>query len=155
MSHITTIDLQVKDLDALAKACGRLGLELVLGQKTFKWYGRFVGDTTPNLSPEEIKAFGKCDHAIRVKDNANAYEIGVVKRADGKGYALQWDSWQGGFGMHAKAGYGDMGLRGKDANINKLRDWYAAEVARKQMSKQGFQVNAFQRERKVEVLCSK
>jgi hypothetical protein len=154
MSHITKIDLQVKDLNALDNACARLGLELVREQKTFKWYGRFIGDTVP---PKELMEqgytaakYGTCAHAIRVKGNAAAYEIGLIKRADGKGYMLAWDSFLGGYGLCARVGYDQ-----KDLGATKLKDWYAAEVARKQMSKQGFQVRMVQRDRKVQVLCSK
>ena len=62
MSHISKIELEVKDLAVLAQACTRLGLTLIRGQKHFKWYGRD----------------GQCDHAIKVPD-AN-YEIGVLQK---------------------------------------------------------------------------
>lgn len=154
MSHITTIDLQVKDLDAMRKACERLGLELVEGQKKFKWYGRFVGDTTP---PKGIDAkdYGKCEHAIRVKGNPSAYEIGLVKRTDGKGYTLCVDTWRGGFGLRDYVSYDTSAKTLDNFGVDKLKDWYAAEVAQKQMRKQGFRVNARQLDRKVQVLCSK
>jgi hypothetical protein len=64
MSHISKIELQVNDLSTLRRACSRLGLELIQGQKTFKWYGQD----------------GRCDHAIKVP-GAN-YEIGVLKVGD-------------------------------------------------------------------------
>jgi hypothetical protein len=134
MSHITKIGLQIKDLDALDKACGRLGLELMRGQQTFKAYTRI----------------NKCDHAIRVKDNADAYEIGLVKRADGKGYDVSWDSFNGGYGLCKVVGYGSV-----KPNADRLKDWYAAEVSRKQMARQGFQVKMNQLDGKVQVLCSK
>ena len=60
MSHISKIELEVRDLGILSQACRRLGLTLIRGQQTFKWYG------------EE----SQCDHAIRVP-GAN-YEIGVA-----------------------------------------------------------------------------
>lgn len=149
MSHVTLIDLLVKDLDALDKACGRMGLELVRGQKTFKWFGRFMYDS-PGIKGVDPAEYGKCDHAIRVKGNKQAYEIGLVARKDGKGYELRWDNWRNGFGLCAATGY-DV----NDTSGNKLKDWYAAEVARKQMSRQGFRVQMKQQERKVQVLCSK
>lgn len=74
MSHIQTIEVEIKDLQALKNACKRLGLEWKQDQKTFKWYG---------VNPE------KCDHAISVP-GAN-YEIGVLKNGDRKGYTLQVD----------------------------------------------------------------
>lgn len=154
MSHITKINLLIKDLDALDKACSRLGLELVRGQKTFKWYGRFVGDSLgiAGVNPAD---YGKCEHAIRVKGNVGAYEIGLVKRADDKGYDLHWDNYQGGYGLAEKVGY-ETGARARvGAKATKLADWYAAEVARKQMARQGFMVKMVQREKRVQVLCSK
>ena len=143
MSHVTTIDLQINDLDSLAKACARLGLELVRGQKTFRGY------TT-----------GRCEHAVRVKGESEAYEIGLVKRADKKGYAIKWDCGMGAYHpaalLYNKVGY-ETAEYGKPATVStdKLRDWYAAEVARKQMARQGFTVTATQQKGKVQVLCSK
>ena len=72
MSHITKIELEVKDLGILNEACKRLGLNFVRNQRSFKWYGR---------------KDAKCDHAIKVT-GAN-YEIGVVK-TNGR-YDLQCD----------------------------------------------------------------
>jgi hypothetical protein len=72
MSHISKIELEVKDLGTLAKACTRLGLKLIKGQKAFKWYGA-----------ED----GKCDHTIKVP--GATYEIGVTKT--GKSIELQCD----------------------------------------------------------------
>jgi hypothetical protein len=147
MSHVAKINLQITNLDALAKACARLGLELVRGQKTYKWYGRSVGDY--RRADAVAAPDGKCEHAIRVKGNPQAYEIGLVKRADGKaGYELVWDHWAGGYGLCEKVMYG----KGQP-NANKLKDWYAAEVTRQSMSRQGFQVQAVQGNGKVVVTC--
>ena len=60
MSHISKIELEVRDLGILGQACARLGLNLIRGQQTFKWYGKEA----------------ECEHAIKVPD-AN-YEIGVI-----------------------------------------------------------------------------
>ncbi len=79
MSHVSKIELEVKDLPTLKQACQRLGLNIVQDQKTFKWYGQ-----------EE----GRCDHAIRVP-GAN-YEIGVVKA--GNGFELRCDYWDSAIG---------------------------------------------------------
>ena len=79
MSHISKIELEVKDLETLARACTRLGLKLVKGQKTFKWYGT-----------ED----GKCDHAIKVP--GATYEIGVIKA--GNALELQCDYFDSGIG---------------------------------------------------------
>ncbi len=62
MSHISKIELEVKDLGVLSQACTRLGIELIRGQKHFKWYGKTAS----------------CDHAIKVP--GAKYEIGVIKQ---------------------------------------------------------------------------
>jgi hypothetical protein len=142
MSHITTIDLRIDDLDALSKACERLGLELIRGQKTFRGYTQ-----------------GKCDHAMRVKGATETYEIGLAKRKDGKGFDLKWDGHMGATYGPAKPLYDAVGYEPAKypapASISKLKDWYAAEVTRKQMLKRGFMVRANQREGQVEILCSR
>ena len=71
MSHISKIELEVKDLAVLGQACTRLGLSLIKGQNTFKWYGQEA----------------PCDHCIRVP--GASYEIGVVIK--GGSYELNCD----------------------------------------------------------------
>jgi hypothetical protein len=44
MSHIATVEVQIKDLDCLAKAAERCGLEFKKDQKNFRWYGRWMND---------------------------------------------------------------------------------------------------------------
>ena len=61
MSHISKIELEVKDLSALKQACHALNLEFCAHQEQFQWYGR----------PSQ------CQHAIKVP--GARYEIGVVK----------------------------------------------------------------------------
>ncbi len=93
MSHVTEIKLKIKDLDALEDACDKCGLELVRDQKTFKWWGKFVGDTVPPAG-RDPKDYGKCDHAIRIKDaRPSDYEIGLVPALDGEGYDLMVDTY--------------------------------------------------------------
>ena len=73
MSHISKIELEVTDLDSLGKACRHMGLSLVRGKRTFKW---FYGD-------------GDCEHCIQIPDAR--YEIGIIQK-EGK-YELQTDYW--------------------------------------------------------------
>ena len=69
MSHITKLELEIEDLDALEEACTEdLGVELVRNQTKYKHYQR--------------SQQGECEHAIRVKDNEKAFEIGVVRRGE-------------------------------------------------------------------------
>lgn len=114
MSHIAKIQLQIKDLDALAIAAESLGCELVRDQKDFLWY---AGRRNP------------CDHAIRVKNaQSGTYEIGVI--ADGEGnYRLECDFWNSG-GLQKIVG----------AEGQKLRQSYAESAATRQAKRQGFRV---------------
>lgn len=131
MSHVAEISLEIKDLDALAVSCRKLGLELKRGQEEYRWFGRSVGDYP---LPKGFKKadLGKCDHAIIQPNNPQGYEIGVVKRRDGKpGYTLLWDSWNGGYGLQDKVG----------RNACLLKQRYGAEVAAKKARQQGFRVS--------------
>lgn len=134
MSHIATVDLEIKDLSALAEAARRLGLEFVQNQRTYRWFGTHVGDypLPPGFKKEEL---GHCLHALRIpldQPGADvAYEIGVVARRDGKpGYAILWDFYGCGFGLQDKVG--------KDCNA--LKQSYAVVVAERAAAKQGFRV---------------
>ena len=97
MSHVTKLKVQIKDLQALKTACEQLGLVFKENQKTYKWYGRSVGDYA---LPQNTKVsdLGHCDHAIAVANNKNAYEIGLVAQEDGT-YSLLYDFWNKGFGL--------------------------------------------------------
>ena len=75
MSHISKIELEVKDLAVLSQACARLGLTLIRGQKEFRWYGKSA----------------PCKHAIKVP--GAVYEIGVVKQKGS--YELNCDFYDG------------------------------------------------------------
>lgn len=89
MSHVAKIKAEIKDLKALKNTCDRMGWQFKENQKSYKWWGRSVGDYP---LPEGYNAsdLGKCDHAISVP-NCN-YEIGVVKsKANPKTYDLLWD----------------------------------------------------------------
>ena len=135
MSHVATVDVEVKDLDALAEAARAVGLELIRGQTTYRWYGRHVGDY-PLPAGYAKKDLGMCEHALRIPDgpdkHARAYEIGVVRRRDGKpGYALMWDFYSGGFGLEERVG--------KDCQ--NLRREYALTVATRAAVARGYQVN--------------
>lgn len=131
------MQIEIKDLDALAEAAAQLGCELVRGQKTYKWYGEFVGDS-PMPTGFTRADLGKCDHAIRVKGKPGAYEIGVVKRRDGKpGYTLLWDFWNGGHGLEEAIG--------KDGR--KLRQEYPLAVGARFAKSKGYRtVKRFTRE---------
>lgn len=129
MSHVTTIDLEIHDLEALKVAAADCGCELRLGQATYRWYGKHMGDypLPAGFTQDDI---GNCEHAICRSDKHDAYEIGVVKSRAGEGWTLLYDFWAGGKGMSEAVG----------DKCERLKQAYAAEVARKQLRKKGFAV---------------
>lgn len=145
MSHIAQIDLEIRDLEALKLACNRLGLEFREGQQKYRWWGQSQGDY-PLPAGYAVEDLGKCIHAIGIPNDTQthkcysaiasanvpgAYEIGIVRRKDGKpGYSLLWDFYCGGYGLEDKVG----------ANCSRLKQAYATEVAKKKALQQGFRV---------------
>lgn len=71
MSHISKIELEVRDLGILGQACKKIGLKFIKGQGSFRWYAKEA----------------PCDHAIKVP--GAEYEIGVISK-DGR-YELNCD----------------------------------------------------------------
>ena len=122
MSHISRIELEIKDLQSLKEACKRLGFEFRQNQQSYKWYGRWVGDSP---LPEGITEdqLGKCDHAIKVP--GAQYEVGVVRR--GNGYLLLYDDWIKG-GLRKKLG----------VNAGLLKQAYTIETLRKEARQKNY-----------------
>lgn len=87
MSHITTVALKIKDLNALKSALAEFGAVWCENQQTYKWYGPSVGDTPLPVGITK-DMLGKCSHAIKLP-GVN-YEIGVVKMPDNT-YTLAYD----------------------------------------------------------------
>jgi hypothetical protein len=145
VSHVTTVDIEIRDLAALREACKRLGLEFVEDQKTYRWYNRHMGDypVPEGFKPSDL---GKCEHAIRNPSKPGAYEIGVVKRRDGRpGYTLIYD-------FYGSGGRGIEELAGKQC-VN-LRKSYATSVAKRQAQRQGFRVQEHQQaDGKIRLRC--
>ena len=83
MSHVSQIELKIKNLDSLKIAAVRLGGTLIMGQKTFRSYYR--NET--------------CSHAIHFDDAT--FEIGIIEK-DGE-FTISWDNWQSG-GLEGKVG---------------------------------------------------
>lgn len=84
----------ITDLEALKQAVLKIkGLCWKEGQQTYKWYGRFVNDyhggDAAYKNGIDPKKYGTCDHAITVE--GSGYEIGIMKRTDGKGWSPVWD----------------------------------------------------------------
>lgn len=135
MSHVASVKAYVTDLDALAKCCEDLGLELVLGATEYKWYGRWVNDFRGAQAAvdngHDPKNFGKCLHKIRRKDG-QGYEIGLVSRLDGEpGFEMIYDNWgAGGQAIEALAG----------ERLTVLKKALSVEVTTRIMRRQGYRV---------------
>lgn len=88
MSHVTRVDVDIKDLVALEAACKELGIKFIKDQSTYVWFGQFVGDA-PVPEGFTRNELGHCSHIIKVP--GERYEIGVVQK-DGK-WRLLYDAW--------------------------------------------------------------
>jgi hypothetical protein len=143
MSHVSTLDLEIGDLEALDAACQLLGIELVRNQKTHKWYGRWVNDyNAPDaayLNGFSAKDYGKCEHAIRIPGDKQAYEVGVARDKNGK-LKLVYDNFCGGYGLEK--------VIGEKASV--LRREYNMQITMKDAIKKGFHV-----ERRINALTKK
>lgn len=99
MSHVTTIQLEERwDLPTLKQMCRDQGWVWQEGQRTYRWYGQFMGDY-PLPEGFTKNDLGRCDHAIKIP--GASYEIGVVKKAGE--WKLLWDFWESG-GLPRKLG---------------------------------------------------
>ena len=120
MSHISRIELEVKKLEAMKQACADCGFEFMENQKTYRWYGRFVGDS-PMPEGLTVEDLGKCDHAIRVP--GASYEIGLKRIGDR--YEMLYDYWSAG------------GLKGKP---EKLFQPYAIAATKRLIKKNRYRM---------------
>ena len=100
-----------------------MGWQVVEGQKTYAWFGRWVGDS-PLPKNTNVADLGKCTHAIKVP--GAKYEVGVVEMPDGT-FTLRYDFWSAG-GLNVKLGDG-AGL---------LKQAYGIEAAKIAARRKGF-----------------
>jgi hypothetical protein len=85
------------------------------------------------IKPED---YGKCDYALCVPGSKNAYEIGVVKRKDGKGYHLLYDFYANGYGLMSR-----VNTTANPTGIGRLTQAYSVQVAMVAARKQGYRVS--------------
>lgn len=97
MSHVTKIaSVPIKDLSALKSAVEELKGEFRQDQKTYKWFGRHVGDYP---LPEGMKKedLGRCEHAAHFP--GVSYEVGFCQIQGEEGLFPLFDFW-GSSGEH-------------------------------------------------------
>lgn len=129
MSHVVSMGLPIDNIEWLVEAAAELGLE-VRDKTTFRWYGHHVGDY-PLPTGFTKDDMGRCEFALGIRGNYEAYEVGVVKRRDGKpGYDLLWDFWSGGKGLQAAVGDGG----------GKLKAGYCNRVMENEAIRLGYRV---------------
>jgi hypothetical protein len=136
LSHISKIELEINSLEDLKAACLRLGFTFKENQKTYAWYGRFVGDSPlpEGINQEDL---GQCDHVIQVPECS--YEVGVVKK--GLKYILLWDSWYRG-GLEQKIG--------KEAGI--LKQTYTIERIKREAKHKKYQIKEIQKDQSIRLV---
>jgi hypothetical protein len=126
------VELKVTNLEDLKAAAEICGLEFRENQKTHRWYGNWVNDySQSNAAYRNIgvdpKNYGKCEHALAVKNNPSAYEIGVVRADDGT-YRLMYDF----YGSHGRALQNCVGN-----NADKLQTEYGVAAATRAARQRG------------------
>ena len=138
MSHIARIELEIKSLEDLKSACNRLGLKFCENEKSYKWFGRWVGDEP---LPEDVREedLGKCDHMIHVP--GAQYQIGIVKKDNQ--YRLLWDSWQSG-GLEK--------VLGRNAGL--LKQAYAVETIKRESRLKGHRLRETMKDNKIRLVLN-
>jgi Protein of unknown function (DUF1257) len=121
---MTKSAVSIKDIDALETAAKTFGGIFVRNQTTYRWYGRYMGDTP---LPEGVKQsdLGKCSHVIKLP-NAG-YDVGVVQQTDGT-FRLMFDYW----------GPGQELVKTFGTNMEKLIQQYNKAVVVKQAKAKGY-----------------
>jgi hypothetical protein len=147
MSHVATCSVEIRDLEAFAKACEMLGMEFKEGQKTYEWYGQWVNDyhgaDAAYNQGMKTADYGKCEHAVKVP--GCKYEIGLVKNPTGTGFRLIWDFY--GHGQRITQAIGKAG--------EKITDCYGARVAASLYQRQGYRVQVQQKAGKIVVKATR
>lgn len=130
MSHVVSIKTELRDLDAVEAACKELGLTLKRGQKSIKWYGRWVNDYDAADAAYKLgiktEDYGKSDHAITVP--GSGYEVGLLRNPATGGYKLYFDF----YGHNGQAIQKAIGQNGE-----KLVQLYATHKATSDLRKKG------------------
>jgi hypothetical protein len=117
MSHTARVKVEFRNLEHLAEACRRVGLELVENQTTF-YHGRECLHAVRAKSAEQLRACAEAHIACE-------FPIGLQAARSGKGFDLVFESMQSSFCRPAAM---------------QLKQSYAAVAAVAAARKQGFRV---------------
>lgn len=107
MSHVTSIQAEIKDIDAVKALCKEMGWTFKENQRTYKWWGMSVGDY-PLPQGQKESDLGRCDHAIGIP--GTTWEIGLRRNAQTGNYSLCYDFF-GSQGQPLQAAIGEKGQK--------------------------------------------
>ena len=109
-----------------------MGLTFCEGQKTYKWYGRWMKDYNATDAAYhhgfDPAKYGQCEHAIKVP--GSKYEIGVTRKTDGS-LGLIYDF----FGSEGRVITDKLGK-----GLESLRQQYATRVVVAKQQRAGWRV---------------
>jgi hypothetical protein len=139
MSHVVSVKIQVKSLDALKMTAVDLGLEFLENKSDWRWWLSSVGDypLPEGFTANDLK---KSLHVLRVPNDDRAYDVGVFKSKTHEGYELLFDF------------YGDAGRRLESvigSKGQKLVQGYSANVAKQHYKKIGWRVTSTMKDGKM------
>ena len=129
MSHIATVNVEIKDLAHLQAACERVGLEFVRDETSAEHYhagGCLHAIRIPQGQIESVMAGVKERTGITLAPS----QIAVCAAASGRGFELRYEADVGGWGLETLAGKGCV----------ELKKAYTIVAARAAAVKQGFRV---------------
>ena len=115
MSHIATIKLEIKDINAFGAACRSLGLVILPEVTRCQW---------------EPGATQKCDYVMQLGSLSN-YQLGLQRQTNGS-YSLIQAAW---VPNQLRDVIGDKAIN--------LQDAYAREVAIAQLQSEGYSVTTW------------
>ena len=87
MSHLATISVQIKDIEAMKAACAELGWTFSEGKQNYRWWGsefpksKQAKEALAAMSTEQRALAGRCEHSISM--NGCQFDIGLVKTDTG------------------------------------------------------------------------
>lgn len=131
MSHVVAIKTELRDIEAVKRACAELGLTLKENQKKIRWFGRWVNDYSAADAAYklgiDVKQYGTCDHAIEVP--GSNYDVGLIHNPETNGYKIYFDF------------YGSQGAKIQQAigvGGERLLQYYGVNKAEMEAEKMGY-----------------
>ena len=119
MSHVSSIQLIITDLDSLDQACSDLGHTLVRNATEFQAY--YKEKCVHKISPKDGLGY---DCGLRYAAVVDG-EVKEVEQDKAQGFCLSWDNFRGKHGI----------------DPNAIMQRYGVHVTKKKAAEQGYRVN--------------